>query len=204
MHDRMLFTGYIHYRLKTWSQFNTSLLNNERFGSYLVKNVGGSALIDSLLRGRRSGQEKIIAVYNFVQNSFKWNGEYALYARQDFKNFLSNRTGSSAEINLLMVNLLQRAGIRADPLLIRTADLSLPEKLYPVKDQFNHIIALAKIDGVQYLMDATSRSSDGNKLNIKDIGTQGWIVREDNPGWIEIFAREVRRVDNEETPIFKL
>jgi hypothetical protein len=204
MHDRMLFTGYIHYRLKTWSQFNTSLLSNSHFGSYLIKTAGSTALIDSLIGNRRSGREKIDAIYLFVLKSFKWNGEYALYPRQDFKDFLNTRTGSSAEINLLMVNLLRRAGIQADPLLIRTVDLGLPEKLYPVKDQFNHVVAFVEMGGDQYLLDATSRSSDGNRLNIKDIGTQGWIVREKNPGWIEIFSRESKRTGEEEAPVFKL
>jgi hypothetical protein len=204
MHDRMLFTGYIHYRLKTWSQFNDNLLGNSHFNSYLIKTTGSTAFLDSILRQARSGQDRINAIYHFVKKSFKWNGVYALYPRQDFRDFLNTRTGSSAEINLLMVNLLRRAGFQADPLLIRTNDLGLPEKLYPVKDQFNHVIAFIETGGVQYLLDATSGSSDENMLNVKDLGTQGWIVRKENPGWIEIFSRETKRTGEEKVPVFKL
>jgi len=204
MHDRMLFTGYVHYRLKTWSQFNENLLSNSHFGNYLIKTAGSNALMDSMLRNARSGQDKMDAIYRFVMKSFKWNGEYAFSPQQDLKDFLYTRTGSSAELNLLLVNLLRRAGFQADPLLIRTNDFGLPERLYPMKDQFNHVIAFVEMGGSQYLLDATSGSLDENRLNIKDIGTQGWIVRTENPGWIEIFSRETKPSGVKEIPVFKL
>jgi hypothetical protein len=111
-----------------------------------------------------------------------------MYTNQSFDNFLRQQKGSSAEINLLLVNMLQRAGIKADPLLVRTNDLGAPETMYPIRNQFNHVIAVAEIYGTQLLLDATSETPDVRKLNKKDIGTQGWIVRETNPGWIDIFS----------------
>ena len=100
----------------------------------------------------------------------------------------ASKEGSSAEINLLLVNMLQRAGIKADPLLVRTNDLGAPETMYPIRHQFNHVIAVAEIKGTQLLLDATSGTTDVRKLNKMDIGTLGWIVSETNPGWIDIFS----------------
>jgi hypothetical protein len=203
MHDRSAIIGYVQFRLKTWSQFNAILLEHERFGQYLIKNAGGTRLYDSIARGSTSKQELLSAIYNYVRYNYKWDGQFSLYASQDFNKFIGKRTGSSADLNLLLVNLLRQNGIHCDPLLIRTSDLGMPEKMYPVKGQFNHVIALAEIGGVEYLLDATSSSSDMNKLNKPDIGTLGWIVREDNPGWIDIFLTEGKG-GNEELPVFRL
>ena len=203
MYDRFAVTGFVQFRMKTWSQFNANLIVNERFGQYLIKNAGGERLNDSITRGSTSSQELLNAIFNYVRNYYNWNGQFSLYASQDFFRFIKARTGSSAEINLMLVNLLLQNGIKSDPLLIRTADMGMPEKMYPVKGQFNHVIALAEIDGVTYLLDATSGSSDLNKLNKLDIGTQGWIVRENNPGWIDIFSAEGKD-ENEEVPVFRL
>ena len=129
------------------------------------------------------------AVYQYVRRNYHWDGQYSLYASQDQKKFAEQRTGSSAEINLTLVNLLRNAGINSDPLLIRTKDLGMPEKMFPVKDQFNHVIAWAEIGGVEYLLDATGESSDPGRLNKLDIGTEGWLVRTENLRWIDIFTR---------------
>jgi hypothetical protein len=188
MRDANAIPGYIHYRMKTWSQYNESLLEQDRFGKYLVKNAGGNYLIDSITHRSKDPEVRLAAIFAYVVRNFKWNGEFSMYARQDFDDFLRQQRGSSAEINLLLVNMLQRAGIKADPLLVRTNDLGAPETMYPVRHQFNHVIAVAEIAGTQMLLDATSGTTDVRKLNKKDIGTMGWIVRENNPGWIDIFS----------------
>lgn len=188
MHDGSQIPGYIHYRLKTWAQFNKSLLEQERFGKYLAKNAGENNLIDSITHLSQDPETRMAYIFNYVVRNFKWNGEFSMYAHQSLNDFLFHQKGSSAEINLLLVKLLQHAGIKADPLLVRTSDLGAPETMYPVRHQFNHVIAVAEINGMQLLLDATSGTPDVKMLNKKDIGTLGWIVRESNPGWIDIFS----------------
>ncbi|HJZ41386.1 MAG TPA: DUF3857 domain-containing protein [Bacteroidales bacterium] len=204
MRDRSAYIGYVHYRLKTWTQFNEKLLESERFGRFLLRQHGGTRLIDSLTAGKPDGRGKMHAVYDFVRKNFSWNGEYASAAGQDFGDFIRKRSGSSAELNLLLVNMLQHTGMQADPVLIRTANLGIPEKLYPVKDQFNHVIVAVQVAGEQYLLDVTSNSPGYNELNVLDIGTQGWIVSENNPGWLEIFAPGSGKDSKEELPRFRL
>jgi len=188
MRDASVIPGYIHYRLKTWSQFNESLLEQDRFGKYLFKNSGGNHLIDSITHQSQDPEVRLASIYAYIVRNFKWNGEYSMYANQSFEDFLRQQKGSSAEINLLLVNMLQRAGIKADPMLVRTNDLGTPQTMYPIRHQFNHVIAVAEIMGMQILLDATSGTTDVRKLNKMDIGTMGWIVRETNPGWIDIFS----------------
>jgi hypothetical protein len=36
------------------------------------------------------------------------------------------------------------------------------------------------------------------------LGTSGWIVRNDNPGWIETFNAEGGKKVDEEIPVFEL
>ncbi len=204
MHNNSVYIGYVHYRLKTWSQYNKELLNDERFGQYLIKSPGVANLSDSLADKRYTELERVHAVYHYVRDKFKWNGQFSSAATQDFKEFMKTKTGSSAEMNLILVNLLRQNGIRSNPIMIRTADRGKPEKMYPVKDEFNHVIASAEIGGSTYLFDATSDSPELNRLNKADLGTEGWIVNNDNPGWLEIFSAEGKKDAIDELPIFRL
>jgi hypothetical protein len=188
LRDRSVMIGYVQYKLKTWPQFNANLLDHERFGLYLNANAGGKWFNDSISRGVTSKEELMEAVYQYVRKEYKWDGQYSLYAGQNQKNFAAKRTGSSAEINLTLVNLLRNAGIRSDPLLIRTNDLGMAERMYPVKGEFNHVIAWVEIGGIEYLLDATAESSDPGRLNKLDIGTQGWLVRKEDLRWVDIFT----------------
>jgi hypothetical protein len=203
LEDSKVMSGYVQYRLKTWTEFNEKLLDHDGFGMYLLKSYGGNRLMDSITRKSPIEIERLETIFDFVRKTVRWNGEFSMLADQDFNDFLRHRTGSSVEINLLLVNLLRQAGISADPLLIRTSDRGFPEKMFPVKGQFNHVIAVAEIDGTQILLDAVSGSADLNKLHKLDIGTEGWIVREENPGWIEIYSTRGRQLD-EEVPQFNL
>jgi hypothetical protein len=200
MSDHSGYIGYIHFRLKTWPQFNNALLENEKFGQYLQKSVGKA----NALPETANELERVNAVYSFVKENFTWNGEYASLASQDFRKFLESKKGSSAELNLILVNLFRQYGIQSDPVLIRTSDLGMPEKMYPVKNQFNHVIASAEIGGKTYLFDVTSNSDALNRLNKLDLGTAGWVVRKDNPGWIETFVVGKNFEVNDDVPLFRM
>lgn len=192
------FIGYVHFRLKTWDQFNANLLDHERFGQYLMASAGAKKDFST---GNSDDLQKINSIIRHIKAEYNWNGEYAQLASQDFRSFMKTRSGSSAEMNLLLVNLLRQAGFESDPVLIRTSNLGLPEKMFPVKNQFNHVIATAVINGKTFLFDITSETSELNKLNKADIGTTGWVVRKSNPGWIETF--EVEK-ENTGIPVFRL
>jgi transglutaminase-like putative cysteine protease len=203
MQDRTKIPGYVHYRLKTWTQFNQNLLQQKRFGKYLFKTAWGNSFIDSIAHRNLDPETRMALIYGYIVRTFKWDGEYSMFASRSFDDFLREKKGSSAEINLLLVNMLQRAGIKADPLLVRTNDLGAPETMYPVRYQFNHVIAFAEINGSQILLDATSGTTDVRMLNKKDIGTQGWVVSETSPGWIEIFSPKGNTPEEMES-VFKL
>ncbi len=196
--------GYVHYRLKTWPQFNNNLLQHKRFGKYVADNARANYAIDSITRRSQDLQTRMALIYGYIVRTYKWNGEYSMYATRSFEDFLHRKEGSSAELNLLLVDVLRKAGIKADPLLVRTNDLGAPETMYPVRYQFNHVIAVAEINGEQVLLDATSGNANVRVLNHKDIDTQGWIVSETSPGWVEIFSPKGNSPDEMERSMFNL
>src|SRR4030042_295120 len=133
-------TGYVQYRLDTWTEFNKKLLENERFGRQLIKYINTRPAFDESSSNDTSMITKMEAVFKYVQESFTWNGQYHVYATRDLNSIPENGEASSGEINLILVYLLRRAGFDADPVLIRTSNLGQPETVFPVHHQFNHVI----------------------------------------------------------------
>ncbi len=178
--------GYIHYQLETWPEMNEKLLENELFGMQLIKYFNYLPIFDSIFKGKNSASEKMIAIYDFVSRTMNWNGQYSVYLYRGLTEPFSKKTGTSGEINMLMVYLLKRAGLAADPVLLRTSDLGMPETVYPARDQFNHVIAMVRIEDQTFLLDAIDPTKPYNILPEKDLFTKGWIVSKNDYGWLNL------------------
>lgn len=180
--------GYIKYRIKSWEEFNQDLLKSKFFGGYfkryfdykqIFKNIYSNLNYDNDL-------DKIVLLYNYLTNKIKWTGNFKMYPFKEPQKLFSDEYGHSADINMFFIYLLKKLNIEAFPILIRTNDLGLPEKVFPVHGQFNHVIACVEIDGEIYLIDLTNPNKRWNELPEYDLNTYGWKVHEYDYGWIDI------------------
>lgn len=179
-------TGYVHYRLDSWPEFNEKLLKSDRFGMRLIKHFDYIPLLDEVIKGDPQPEDKMAAVFNLVRNKIKWDGNFAYSVNRDFDKVLEKAEGNSAEINMMLIYLLRKAGLQADPVLIRTNDMGKPETIFPVHGQFNHVIALVTINNENYLLDATGNETSYMQLPAYDLHTNGWHVDNKDFGWIGI------------------
>ncbi len=186
LHNQMRQTGYVQYRLDTWTDFNEKLLKSEHFGLQLIRHFDYKPILDTSLANGMNEQEKMETVFNFVRNTIAWNGTFSMYPEKELKKVLEEGKGSSAGVNMLLIYLLRKAGLHADPVLIRTNDLGYPETVFPVHGQFNHTIALVNIGDEAFLLDAVSRDIPFTELPAPDLHTTGWRVSSRNFGWVDI------------------
>lgn len=177
------FVGYVHYQLETWDEFNTKLVNNSNFGLSKYANPSIKQNLESITD--LSEKQKIEKIFTFVKDSIKWNKEYRYVPQQNFEKVWKSGMANSAELNLFLISLLKATGLEVKPVLIRTQNLGLPQTVYPAHNQFNHVIAMVKLNNEVILLDATGAK---NYLNLpeKDLHTKGWIVDKTNYGWLNI------------------
>ncbi len=179
-------SGYVLYRLETYPEMTQDLLESKRFGLQLQRQIDYFPVFNQIISNSMTNKQKMIAIYDYVRNNFKWNGHYSMYLDRDLSEVFREKEGSSGEINMILTYLLRKAGLNADPVLIRTNNLGMPEMVYPVQNQFNHVISMITVDSEMYLLDATDPSRPYNIIAQKDLYTQGWLVDKDNYGWIDL------------------
>jgi hypothetical protein len=71
------------------------------------------------------------------------------------KNIFKNKKGTDADINLLLVAMLQHEKLDASPVLLSTREHGYTHELYPLMDRFNHVVAAVNIDETAYYLDAS-------------------------------------------------
>jgi hypothetical protein len=178
--------GMVKNYTNSWESINREMLDDEDFGMQIkragfLKDVAGAIAATST-----DVESKVIAAYDYIRNSMKWNGLNRVYVTQSLRNAWDNKSGSSADINLMLVVLLREIGIEADPVILSTRSNGIVHPAQIMLGQFNYVIASARIGEKICLMDATEKSCPCNVLMPRCINGQGRLISETRPGWIDL------------------
>jgi len=141
-----------------WVEVATKLLEDENFGGQFSKKGKFKktwAAAQAQIAGATTPEEKIRAIYHFVQTSFEREDGSTIYTRQNLDDLFEKKRAFASEMNLLLIGLLREAGFQAHPVLISTRDHGQPIAEYPILDQFNHVLAQNTTGKISCSMPAT-------------------------------------------------
>ncbi|MEI9910649.1 MAG: hypothetical protein WDO71_13815 [Bacteroidota bacterium] len=79
----------------------------------------------------------------------------SIYLQQPLRNIIKSRNGNEAEINLLLVAMLRKARLNAEPVMLSTRSNGYTYSMYPLIGRFNYVIARLNMDGRTYYLDAS-------------------------------------------------
>ncbi|UII33884.1 DUF3857 domain-containing protein [Fulvivirga ulvae] len=168
-------------------KFTKSFLESDRFGKLLTRTGFAEEIIAGLTGSVSSEYDKMVQIYEHVKSKMEWNDQYRLFASSNLKSIYKDQKGSVADINLLLVAMLNESGITAHPVVLSTRSNGKPHPVYPNMSKFNYVIAAAIIDNEYYLLDATQKGLPANTLPEKALNGSGWLLSQ-NPHWINLNA----------------
>ncbi|RZL68843.1 MAG: DUF3857 domain-containing protein [Pedobacter sp.] len=160
----------------TWPKIVKSLVEDENFGGFVKRNSAAKSLLPTILKGETDTLKIVSLIYNYVKNNIKWNDNHRMYSSEtNPKTILDKKTGSSADINLILVNFLKEAKIEANPLLISTrSNGAHPGQ--PQISKFNNVLAHLKIAGNDLILDATDKDHFLGMISYESLNHQGFSV----------------------------
>jgi hypothetical protein len=123
---------------------------------------------------------------HFVSIHVKWNYRHQIWTSDDLNAVFRKKTGNIADINLMVVALLRKAGLKAFPMLISTRGHGHTFPAYPYLDQFNSVIAYVRMGSSAFPVDATVPFLATGELNDALCNENGWVVDPENSQWVDI------------------
>ncbi len=176
--------------ISTWPKLTEELTDKSEFGKYVKKSQGiGKSLFETeLLISGLDVDAKAQKIIEYVKSNLSWDGYYGKYARESPKEIIKRKEGSSAELNLLMIGMLQEAGIDAKPVIISTRNHGKVWKQYPFSSFFNYVIALVDTGSGLYLADATEPRLAHNRIPTRAINGQGLVVIDKQENWVDLYS----------------
>lgn len=139
-----------------WVQLCDEWLKDENFGQQLSRdNSWMSEDLRTAVGNATTETDKAKNIFTFLRNNFTCTNYNRLTTEKSLKNVLSEKKGSEAEINLLLIAMLRKAGFNADPVMLSTKSHGYTYPIYPIIDKFNYVICKATIDGRTVYLDAS-------------------------------------------------
>lgn len=168
------------YESDLWTQIKTS--------GYLKK------IVEEQTAGITDPEKKIHALFDYVKKNITWDESTDVYPDHQFKEVLEKKKGTSSEINGILVSLLMKADIDANPMVIRTRRKGFIKPFLPMASQFNDVICHVKLGEKTMLIDATNPGLPITALPERCLNGQGLLIRKETSDWIEITTVKSRRV----------
>ena len=177
----------------TWEDVTNSIYKEKNFGEELFKTDYFAKQINNLLLNQENN--KMDLIFNYVKNNIVWNGKYGYFPKTGVEEAFKNKTGNVAEINLMLVSMLNYAGLNAFPILISTKDNGIA--IFPSRTKFNYVIAGVELnDKTIVLLDATNKNASPNIIPERAMNWFGRMIRKNGTSEMVNLYPEKSSIEN--------
>ena len=186
-----------HFYLEDWFATAKRLDEDGNFGKCYQSSGASNKLWEAaepvVMAGKTAG-ERLERAYYFISQHLEWNENYSWLASDQPDKVFAAGTGNSADLNLSLLALLRRAGIEAYPALLSLRDRGNHIEVYPIMDQFDHVIVYAEVDGKAVLLDADGTARPPGLPRERALNHRAWIARPGAPQWIAVEAPAAQQI----------
>lgn len=131
-------------------------------------------------------REKAELAYRLIGSHMNFNGKFRFLAEEKLNTCWEKATGSSAEINMILLAVLKELDIEAHPLLVSLRDMGEHVELYPLISQFDHLMILARLDGKEEVIDLGDIHRPIGLPRFSALNNRGWVADPLNPHWVDV------------------
>ena len=176
--------------ISSFDKLSEHIFKDPLFVANVVKNPIPNRQWDEIISKNMSKETKTWAIYDYIRRNIKWNGAEGLIPVATNADIWKNKTGSWADISVLLICALRSEGITAYPIIVGSRHNPDMNQSYPILDDYSGLDVLVIMDGDRkLLLDPTERylrfgEADIDQLNtsglvLQDIGKYYWYAIED-------------------------
>ena len=162
--------------INTWPQVIRYLAEDEDFGVQMKREIPRTADLDSALQKLKDPHQKMVTIHNYVRKNMEWNNYGSIWALNGVRSAWKDKKGTSGEINLILVNLLKDAGLKASPLLVSTRSNGRINTSFAHYRNFNKVLAYVTIGENVYVLDATEKYTPSSLIPYEVMYSEGLVI----------------------------
>ena len=181
------FPGFYRGFTTSWEAVNKRLRASSHFGGALTNGVGALNSLKKEIEDKYSDPyDKMVAAYEAMKQ-IKWNEVESLFSSEDhLGGVFKDKKGNSADINMMLYQLLHKLDIPALPLAISTRENGMLHQFYPSLEKLNYMLVRAKIGEKEYLLDATEELMPADMVPLRCLNKNGRLINNESGKWIDL------------------
>ena len=190
----LVFPGRRINMTSSWYAIVHSLIHDEDFGVQLNEPIKRTEDLESAIRDIKDSLRKMLTIYEYVKKNMAWNDYTSIWALKGVNAAWKEKKGTSGEINIILINLLRGAGIKANPVLASTHEHGRINPIDPGTWQFDKVMAFVHIHDKSYVLDATDKNSSPRLIPLDVMYTQGLLILTTDSlqwGWIPLWDDKI-------------
>ena len=176
--------------LSTWDKLAKEFITDKNLGEQYLNKENYDEVWKAIkpnLTDAKTDSAKTQIIYDYLcQNMNLADDGYSIYSPESLNESFIKKTAYSGELNLMMIACLKEAGIKSYPMLVSTRSNGKPVTIYPVGDQFNHLVCYIARGEKSIIADVGSTFRPIGMPRIESLNNDGWILEERNPHWLHI------------------
>jgi len=164
-----------------WKSVRERLMGQENFGlAYLNENNWLEQTVTNLTKGQVGAEEKARSCYKWVRDNFKCTDQSEIYLTDglSLKDIFQNKKGSVSDINLLLIAMLRKAGVQANPVLLSWRSSGAIYFDYPIMQKFNYLIVEANLVDKKLFLDAAEPLLGFGLLHPECYNGPAWVIEQ--------------------------
>jgi hypothetical protein len=170
-----------------WAGFGKEMLEDV-YDDVLKDTRNTTDLAKTAVDGKTAALDKISAIYAYLGANFSKNAYDYIWLTNTTGDLVKFKKGSATELNLLYINLLNKNGLNAWPLMISTRSNGRVLSFRVSPDALDRVItAIEMEDKSLLLVDAAAYPNPIGLLDAEDINYEGLLLKSaESIDWIPI------------------
>lgn len=165
----------IEYYSKDWDEIAKNMMEADHYGDQLKKNFKELKPIIAEAQAMERA-EKIKFLYDHVRTNYAWNERYGVGSYDGLKDVIKSKEGSVGDLNLLLLNLLQKSGVPCHGMAMASRGSGLLNTRFPSSSSLNYLVVHIP-QGTEYiLLDASSKWSPMGELPVRALNVNGILI----------------------------
>ena len=180
----------VDYEVSKWDDVIKILLDVDDYGQLLGPCMFLTPIARSIQTRFKDPEERLKAAFDTMK-IMKWNEKFRLLAENSsLAESFKNKSGNAADINLMLVQLLKKLDIDAEPVVMSSRQHGILQLNRPTPLKLDYTIVRARIKEKSYLLDATEEYAPYFILPTRALNGIGKLVNFNSAETIETITEK--------------
>jgi hypothetical protein len=171
----------------SWDQISKLLIDDPYFGQLLGSGSFLTSIAREITNKYKNKEERIKAAFDALK-ILKWNERESIFSAGSLNTVFKNKLGNSGELCLMLVQLLRKLDIDADPIVMSSRENGLLDGSKPTIIKLNYALVQAKTDTKTYLLDPSEEYAPYYLLPKRALNGYGRLIKFSGSEPVEINA----------------